>query len=504
MTKFKPEQTYTRLSNQLASPCAPSPVANPQWIAFNQPLANELGIPAQWHNTENGLQLYAGNQLPEWAQPNALAYAGHQFSNYVPQLGDGRALLLTEIIDSHNQRYDIQLKGAGRTPYSRGGDGRSAIGPVLREYLVSEAMHAMGVPTTRALAAVATGEWVQRETAQPGAILTRVARSHLRVGTAQYVLGLKNFELLKQFADYVIQRHYPSAAEAANPYLELLNQVVDKQAQLIAKWMSLGFIHGVMNTDNMTLSGETIDYGPCAFMEAYNPAQKFSYIDRRGRYAYQNQPAIAMWNLARYAETLLPLFIENLPESTNEHKDQAVALGTAAVEQFETRYQQYYAAAMAAKIGHANEANAPLTQQLLERLLQLMHTHHVDFTLAFRYLTDTTEGVPRFVRLFSGSSGTGKTGVEQAQAWHQDWLASHKSADMNVVTMAMKQVNPAIIPRNHRIEEAIQAAQNEGDLTLFNRLHKALQQPFEERREFADLMAPALPNEQVTTTFCGT
>ena len=496
MTTFKPEQSYTQLSNQLAIPCVPSPVASPQWIAFNRSLANDLGIPKQWHDTDAGLQLYAGNELPDWVQPHALAYAGHQFANFVPQLGDGRALLLTEVVDNHNQRFDIQLKGAGRTPFSRGGDGRSAIGPVLREYLVSEAMHVMGVPTTRALAAVVTGEWVQRETAQPGAILTRVASSHLRVGTAQYVLGLKNYKLLKQFADYVIQRHYPRTAEATNPYLELLNQVVDKQAQLIAKWMSLGFIHGVMNTDNMTLSGETIDYGPCAFMEAYAPTQKFSYIDRRGRYAYQNQPPIAMWNLARYAETLLPLI--------HDDSEQAVALATTAVEQFETRYQQYYASAMAAKIGHADAANAPLTQQLLERLLQLMHTHHVDFTLAFRYLADTTKGAPRFVSLFSDASGADKTAVDHAKSWYQDWLASHKSGDINAVTMAMKQVNPAIIPRNHRIEEAIQAAQNEGDLTLFNRLHQALQQPFDETPEVADFMVPALPNEQVTTTFCGT
>jgi uncharacterized protein YdiU (UPF0061 family) len=487
---FQPEQTYPKLSPLLASSCTPTPVAEPQWIAFNQALASSLGIPAKLHNTEQGLLLYAGNQLPEWAQPHALAYAGHQFANFVPQLGDGRALLLTEVLDNNQQRFDIQLKGAGRTPYSRGGDGRSAIGPVLREYIVSEAMHALNIPTTRALAAVATGEVVQRESAQPGAILTRVASSHLRVGTAQYVLGLKRYDLLKQFADYVIQRHYPSAAEAASPYLELLNQVIDKQAQLIAKWMSVGFIHGVMNTDNMTLSGETIDYGPCAFMEAYNPAQKFSYIDRRGRYAYQNQPPIAMWNLARYAETLLPLLTE-----TDNDTEQAIQVATAAVEGFESIYHGYYEQAMATKIGHGHKASEPVTQQLLERLLHLMQQQQVDFTLAFRYLGDTDSS--RFIELFSQDKTSAKN-------WYQDWLASHNDSKLTVVKQAMNQVNPAVIPRNHRVEEVIQAAQNTGDLRPFNRLLQALQQPFEERPEFAEFMQPAKPSEQVTTTFCGT
>lgn len=487
---FQPEQSYTKLSPLLASPCAPSPVAKPQWIAFNQALANQLEIPSAYHATEQGLQLYAGNQLPDWAQPHALAYAGHQFANFVPQLGDGRALLLTEVVNANQQRFDIQLKGAGRTPYSRGGDGRSAIGPVLREYLVSEAMHALNIPTTRALAAVATGEAVQRETAQPGAILTRVASSHLRVGTAQYVLGLKRYDLLKQFTDYVIERHYPTAANSANPYLDLLNQVIDKQAQLIAKWMSVGFIHGVMNTDNTALSGETIDYGPCAFMEAYNPAQKFSYIDRRGRYAYQNQPPIAMWNLARYAETLLPLLSEN-----NDDTEQAIQMATAAVEAFEGLYQGYYEQAMAAKIGHGQHASAPSTQQLLERLLQLMQQQQVDFTLAFRYLGDTDSS--RFIELFSQD-------ITEAKTWYQSWLASQGENDIASIKQAMNRVNPAVIPRNHRLEEVIQAAQNSGDLRPFNRLLQALQQPFQERPEFTEFMQPAKPSEQVTTTFCGT
>lgn len=489
---FQPEQTYPQLSNLLASPCLPSSVKKPQWIAFNQALAERLGIPSEWHDTEQGLQLYAANQLPEWAQPHALAYAGHQFANFVPQLGDGRAILLTEVVTGSGQRYDIQLKGAGRTPYSRGGDGRSAIGPILREYLVSEAMHAMHVPTTRALAAVATGEWVQRETAQPGAILTRVASSHLRVGTAQYVLGLKRYDLLKRFADYVIQRHYPTCISADNPYLELLNQVIDKQAYLIAKWMSIGFIHGVMNTDNMTLSGETIDYGPCAFMEAYNPAQKFSYIDRRGRYAYQNQPAIGMWNLARYAETLLPLL--------NDDAEQALTIGTAAVEAFESSYQNYYEKAMAAKIGHLPNAHTPTTKQLLERLLQLMQQYNVDFTLAFRYLGDNDS--QRFLGLFSTEANKQSTSL--AVIWYNDWLQSHSHADLAAVKHAINEVNPAIIPRNHRIEEAIQAAQNQGDLTIFNRLLNVLKQPFTERNDTADLMQPAAPEQAVTTTFCGT
>ena len=467
---------YVTAFPELSIACQPATVEVPQWLAFNQVLAESLGLPDEWHSTPAGLQLYSGQVLPPWAKPHALAYAGHQFGNFVPQLGDGRAILLSEVVATNGQRYDIQLKGAGRTPYSRGGDGRSALGPVLREYSVSEAMHRLGIPTTRALAAVATGELVQRETALPGAILTRIAASHLRVGTAQFVLGLKNYDLLKRFADYVIQRHYPAAANADNQYLALLNQVMTKQAQLIAKWMSIGFIHGVMNTDNMTLSGETIDYGPCAFMEAYNPQQKFSSIDRTGRYAYQNQGPIGLWNIARYAETLLPLI--------NTDADLAVTQATEVIEGYEALYEAHYWQLMAQKIGVTEMAQA---KPLLQRSLNIMESQAVDFTLAFRLLGDPDN--LRAKQLFDNSDAW--------QLWYQDWQNISDGSALN-------QVNPAYIPRNHLVQQAIDAAVNEGDLEPFNRLNRMLAAPFTELDEFQAWLQPARPEQQVTKTFCGT
>ncbi|OZB06783.1 MAG: hypothetical protein B7X54_01065 [Idiomarina sp. 34-48-12] len=473
---FGSEHSYQNLSDQLFAPCEATPVRAPQWIAFNEDLAEQLQIPQELWATDEGLQVFSGNQTPEWATPAALAYAGHQFANFVPQLGDGRALLLTEVLDKHDQRFDIQLKGSGRTPYSRGGDGRSPIGPVLREYLVSEAMHKLNVPTTRALAAVATGEWVQRETAQPGAILTRVAKSHLRVGTAQYVLHLRDYNLLKRFADYIIDRHYPELNNREAPYIALLEHVQHNQAKLIAKWMSLGFIHGVMNTDNMTLSGETIDYGPCAFMEAYEPATKFSFIDKRGRYAYQNQPAIGLWNIARFAETLLPL-IHDAP-------DTAVTQATAIIETFQETYEGYYWQEMSAKIGVTDLSAA---KPLIERYLNLMQAQQIDFTQAFRFLGDETP--ERAQRLFKNS--------ESWQLWFNDWQKASNNSDLH-------QVNPAYIPRNHLIEQAIQAAANDGDLSVFNRLQQMLAEPFTEREAFRDWFEPAQAEQAVTQTFCGT
>lgn len=473
---FRPEHSYQELSDQLFAPCEATPVRAPQWIAFNDELAKHLDVPRELWATDQGLQIFSGNQTPAWATPAALAYAGHQFANFVPQLGDGRALLLTEVIANNQQRYDIQLKGSGRTPYSRGGDGRSPIGPVLREYLVSEAMHKLNVPTTRALAAVATGEWVQRETAQPGAILTRVAKSHLRVGTAQYVLHLRDYNLLKNFVDYVIERHYPELNGVAAPYLSLLEQVQNKQAQLIAKWMSLGFIHGVMNTDNMTLSGETIDYGPCAFMEVYDPATKFSFIDKRGRYAYQNQPAIGLWNIARFAETLLPLI--------DEDSDKAVAQATAVIESFQEVYETYYWQEMSRKIGVSDIDTA---KPLIERYLNLMQEQQVDFTQAFRFLGDQTP--ERAQKLFQNS--------DSWQLWFNEW---QQQANNN----HLHQVNPAYIPRNHLIELAIQAAANDGDLSIFNRLQRMLADPFTEHDEFKGWFEPAKSEQVITQTFCGT
>ncbi len=484
------EHSYTQLDPRLSASCEPTPVQQPQWLAVNTELAEYLGIPEALCGTEQGAQVFAGNEVPDWAQPAALGYAGHQFANYVPQLGDGRAVLLAEVIASDGQRYDLQLKGSGRTPFSRGGDGRSPIGPVLREYLVSEAMHRLGVPTTRALAAVATGELVQRQQAEPGAILTRVASSHLRVGTAQYVLAFKDRALLQRFADYVIERHYPDCANAnadANakqPYLALLEAVIERQAQLVAKWMSLGFIHGVMNTDNMTLSGETIDYGPCAFMEAYDPATVFSSIDRRGRYMYQNQPPIAMWNLARFAETLLPLLHDN-----DEDADTAIKLATAAVESFEARYQKHYWLAMTAKIGLTPEHQS--AQILVQDFLDLLEQHSIDFTLAFRYLSDAEP--TRLAALFKQDDAW--------RPWYQRWQAAWPEG---FSPSQLAQVNPAYIPRNHRVQEVIDEAVNEGSLSKFNRLNQVLREPFVERAENADLMLPAATGEQVTRTFCGT
>ncbi|MGQ4275725.1 protein adenylyltransferase SelO [Pseudidiomarina sp. E22-M8] len=485
---FQPDLTYSKLDPRLSASCAPTEVLDPQWIAFNDELAEQLQLPADYRATAAGLQTFSGNQVPAWAQPTALAYAGHQFANYVPQLGDGRAVLLTEVIANNGQRYDIQLKGSGRTPYSRGGDGRSPLGPVLREYLVSEAMHHLGVPTTRALAAVATGEMVQRENALPGAILTRVAASHLRVGTAQYVLAFKQRDLLQQFADYVISRHYPQCADADDRYLALLDAVIDNQAALIAKWMSLGFIHGVMNTDNMSLSGETIDYGPCAFMEAYDPATVFSFIDRRGRYAYQNQPAIGSWNLARFAETLLPLI------ANGDDTDGAIAKATAAVENFESVYERYYWQQMTAKLGLTPDtANA---KRLTQDYLDLMQQQQVDFTLAFRFLGDADSN--RLGELFEHS--------EAWQAWHQRWTQVVKAeyASIDDAKTKLNRTNPAYIPRNHLVEAAIKEAIQDGSLALFNQLNQVLQMPFVEQDGSLELLQPATAEQAVPRTFCGT
>lgn len=493
---FTTELSYCQLANEFSTSCSPSPVSAPQWLAFNQPLAAELGLPEAFWGTEAGLQLFAGNQLPDWAQPHALAYSGHQFGHFNPHLGDGRAILLTEIVTPEGQRFDLQLKGSGRTPYSRRGDGRSAIGPVIREYLVSEAMHHLGVPTTRALAAVATGDWVQREQAQPGAILARVARSHLRVGTAQYVLNLNSAAKLKSFADYLIERHYPEIILQHAPgfarYDALLSAVIERQAQLIAQWMSLGFIHGVMNTDNMSLVGDTIDYGPCAFMEAYNEHQVFSFIDKQGRYAYANQPAMAQWNLARFAETLLPIMTANDAPEPEAAIAATIERATELVMGFSDKYQQYYQAYFSAKIGLS--ADHPEASKLVQQLLAIMQQQHIDFTLAFRYLGDAEPN--RRNHLFSNSASW--------LTWHQQWLHATASTPTHQLQRQLNEVNPALIPRNHLIEDCINEVIKTGSLAQFVRLQQAFAQPYQERAEYADLMPPATASQQVTTTFCGT
>lgn len=478
------DNAYARLPERFFAPQKPHPVAAPQLIRTNDALAVELGIDPAWLASADGLAAVSGNAVPPGAQPIAQAYAGHQFAHFVPQLGDGRAILLGEVVDSQGRRRDIQLKGAGRTAWSRGGDGRSALGPVMREYIVSEAMHALGVPTTRALAAVSTGENVQRETVLPGGIFTRVAASHIRVGTFQYFAAQEDTDARRQLADHVIARHYPAAAEAAQPYLALLEAVVSAQCDLINRWLPLGFIHGVMNTDNCAISGETIDYGPCAFMDTFHPQCVFSSIDRGARYAWGNQPSIAQWNLTRFAETLLPLL--------DPDHDRALGIAEAALAKFPGHFHAGYLAAFRAKLGlaDANDASTAFIKSTLETLA----AQHVDFTLFFRHLTRIARGdeATELVSLFRESSA--------ATTWLQAWR-DITPADLPLETM--QGANPVLIPRNHRIEQAIQAGYRD-DFAPFHRLVEALARPFAENGDCTDLEQPPTPEEQITATFCGT
>lgn len=475
------ENTYARLPEHFYSRQDPSPVATPQLVACNEPLAAELGIDRSWLHTSEALATFSGNALAEGSEPLAQAYAGHQFGGFSPQLGDGRVLLLGEV-DCSLGRRDIQLKGSGRTPYSRRGDGKSALGPVLREYLVSEAMHAMGVPTTRALAAVTTGESVFRQEGQVmGGVFTRVAASHLRVGTFQYFAAREDHDALRLLTDYTIQRHYPAAASAENNVQALLEGVISAQAKLIPHWMSLGFIHGVMNTDNCALSGETIDYGPCAFMEAFHPGCVFSSIDRQARYAWGNQPNIGLWNLSRFAETLLPLL--------DSDGDKAMALAEASLEQYSPQFSSHYHQRFGRKLGLDEEGDPDFIRLTLERLAE----HSVDFTLFFRHLT----------RIAGGESADPLTALFSQTSPAEDWLALWRKAAPSPNLEAMQAANPIRIPRNHRVEEVIQAGYR-GDFTPFRQLQKALADPFFESAEFADYERRPSPEEVVHETFCGT
>lgn len=489
MSDFTVEHTLAQLGPPFSVSCHPTTVRAPQWLSFNTKLANYLNIPTQYHHTEAGLALFSGNQLPDWCQPVAHAYAGHQFGHFVPQLGDGRAILLAEIIANNNQRYDMQLKGAGVTPFSRRGDGRSPLGPVLREYLVSEAMHAMGVPTTRALAAVLSGDWVQRETAEPGAILTRVAKSHIRVGSFQFASVHGGTEKLKQLADYVIKRHYPACDEQPNRYLSLLNEIVKKQARLIAQWMSLGFIHGVMNTDNMSIAGETIDYGPCAFMDSFNPAQVFSFIDSQGRYAWGNQPRMASWNLARLAEALLPLL--------DDTADAAVEKATEVLKHFNTDNEDAFRSFMAKKIGLVQAVEAD--ENLIRDLLNMMNADQVDYTQCFRLLSGNVASIEGACSNLFSDAKSWRNWVER---WQQR-LAQQQLTSLQVQQL-MDNTNPAIIPRNHIVAKAIQHATEQGDLQLFNRLKHALSTPFQLAETDSDLGTAPNESEKISNTFCGT
>lgn len=486
------DNTYLHVSEALFSKQLPTPVKQPGLIRVNEALATLLSLDLEELRSPDGVAVLAGNLIPEGAEPIATVYAGHQFGSWNPQLGDGRAVLLGEVIGCDGQRYDIQLKGSGDTPYSRMGDGRSPLGPVLREYILSEAMAALGVPTTRSLAAVTTGERVVRDALLPGAILTRVAKSHIRVGTFQYFSGQKDTDTLKLLADHVIERHYPTAAAADDPYLDMFKQIVTAQAELIAHWQSIGFIHGVMNTDNMLVSGETVDYGPCAFMEAFHPGTVFSSIDQQGRYAYSNQPAIGHWNLACLAQALLPLF--------DGSEVAAVKKAENALEGFKAQYEQAFTTRMGAKIGISVMDDAAV--QLVTELLELMRKQDVDFTLGFRVLADylTAEDSGELKQLYPLP--------EAFQPWLKAWRQILKLDQMDETEIAgihqqMLSTNPVFIPRNHQVERAIQAG-NQGDFEPFNQLVDLLASPFDYDPSKSDYALPATPDQRVLRTFCGT
>ncbi|KOP65932.1 hypothetical protein AMS62_12315 [Bacillus sp. FJAT-18019] len=478
------DNSYAKLPDSFYTLQDPTPVRSPELVILNESLAQSLGLNAEALRSAEGAAMLAGNKIPEGALPLAQAYAGHQFG-YFTMLGDGRAILLGEQLTPEGKRLDIQLKGSGRTPYSRGGDGRAALGPMLREYIISEAMFALGIPTTRSLAVVSTGQPVTRERELPGAILTRVASNHIRVGTFQYVRGAGTTEDLRILADYTLKRHYPDAdlGDGANRYLVLLQEVIKRQAALIAKWQLVGFIHGVMNTDNMTLSGETIDYGPCAFMDTFDPNTVFSSIDAQGRYAYVNQPHMAAWNLARLAEALLPLL--------HEEEEQAIKLAEEAIGSFADLYHGHWLAGMRAKLGifHSEEED----ESLIENLLQMMKNHQADYTNTFRALTlGHLEDMPL-------------SGTPEWASWYERWQArlgrQQESKDQSL--KLMRSSNPAVIPRNHRVEEALEAAEQEGDYSVMEELLHALSDPYAHTPEQAEY-AVVPERSRPYRTFCGT
>ncbi len=485
------DNSYARELEGLYARWKPAGSPAPRLLQLNRGLALELGLDADELSSAEGLAILAGNVVPPGAEPLAQAYAGHQFGGFSPQLGDGRALLLGELIDRAGRRRDIAFKGSGRTPFSRGGDGKAALGPVLREYLMGEAMHTLGIPTTRALAAVATGVAVQRDQVQPGAILTRVAASHLRVGTFEFFAAREDHVLLRRLADYAIARHEPQVADTPDRYLGLLEAVIERQAALVAQWMGVGFIHGVMNTDNMTLSGETIDYGPCAFMEHFDPQTVFSSIDSGGRYAFGNQPAIAQWNLARFAETLLPLMDPDV--------ERAVERASAAVQGFAERFGVHWSAALQSKLGLiGGDATG---RSLADDYLKLLHTHRIDYTLGFRHLNAAAAGDEAPLRALFGEANAA------LEPWLGRWSARARLEAANLADRlaSMRRANPIYIPRNHRVEEALTAAVVHDDLRPFERLVQVLDHPFDERAEDEAFAQPAPPEQTACyQTFCGT
>jgi len=485
------DNSYARLPERFYARLAPTPVAAPRLIRLNHALALELDLDPEMLASPAGVEILAGNRIADGAEPIALAYAGHQFGNFVRQLGDGRAHLLGEVVDRAGVRRDIQLKGSGPTPFSRRGDGRAALGPILREYIVSEAMAALGIPTTRSLAAVASGEPVFREVALPGAVLTRVASSHVRVGTFQFFAARGDVEALRLLADHVIDRHYPDAAQDSRPYRALFERVLVRQAELVAKWLLVGFIHGVMNTDNCSIAGETIDYGPCAFMDAYDPATVFSSIDHQGRYAYANQPQIAAWNLARFGETLLPLL--------DSDTDAAVAQAEEVLETFSTRFSQALVGGLRRKLGLLTERDGD--GALAQALLNAMAENRADFTLTFRRLGDAAvdAGADAGVRaLFADPAAF--------DAWATRWRQrlAEEPRDGAVRRATMNAVNPAYIPRNHRVEAVLTAAIDSDDFGPFEELLAVLAKPYEARDEFAAYGEPPDGDQRGYRTFCGT
>jgi serine/tyrosine/threonine adenylyltransferase len=482
---FAFDNSFVRDLEGMFQPWRATPARAPRLLVLNEELAAELGVDADALRAPDGVAVLVGNTVLDGGSPVAQAYAGHQFGWFQPRLGDGRALLLGELIDVHGRRRDLHLKGSGRTPFARGGDGKAAVGPMLREYVIGEAMHGLGIPTSRALAVVATGDQVARDTMLPGAVLARVAASHIWVGTFQYAAAHTDPALIRRLADHAIARHYPDVADAAKPYLAFFEQVVDAQASLIARWMLVGFVHGVMNTDNMTISGETIDYGPCAFMDAFDPATVFSSIDDGGRYAFGNQPHIAQWNLARWAEALLPLFEHDV--------DTAVAAAVEVLQSFPDRYDGYWRRGMRAKLGLAEEHDASTT--LIDDLLELLRAQRVDYTSVFRALSSAACGDAALARsLFAEPPAF--------DAWSERWHAQ-LPVDRQAKADAMDRVNPIYIPRNHRVEEALAAA-NAGDLGPFRRLLDVLAQPYHERPGLEAYAAPAPSSFGTYRTFCGT
>ena len=488
---FAFDNSYARLPDRFFARLRPTPVVAPRLVRLNEKLAWHLEFDPGKLAAPDGVEILAGNRVPNGGEPLAMAYAGHQFGSFVPQLGDGRAILLGEVIDRDGVRRDIQLKGSGPTPFSRLGDGRAALGPVLREYIVSEAMAALGIPTTRALAAVVTGEPVWREMPLPGAVLTRVASSHIRVGTFQFFAAQGDLDAIRRLADHVIARHYPEAVEAANRYRTLLDLVISRQAALVARWMLVGFIHGVMNTDNMSIAGETIDYGPCAFMDVYHPGTVYSSIDTMGRYAYGNQPRIAQWNLARLAETLLPLLAED--------KDAAVIEAQEAIDAFTSGFETAYAAGLSRKLGlfQSRPDDLSLAQDLFERMAR----NGVDFTLIFRRLCDAAtnpDGDAALRNLFTDPSSF--------DDWAVRWRhrLAKEGGEANERRTAMRAANPAFIPRNHLVEEAISAAVDDGNFAPFENLLTVLSMPYEDQPAFGCYVYPPRPDQVVHQTFCGT